>query len=90
MVKAKGNRTRRTTGPKEGAASKRNSLVSSEDRKERIEGILDSIEKKLLSTNYKASLGDYIRLLQLQLETEDEMPGGIEVTWIEPPAENRA
>jgi len=32
----------------------------------------------------KATLGDYIRLVQLQQELEEEEPGDITVTWVEP------
>jgi hypothetical protein len=32
----------------------------------------------------KATLGDYIRLVQLQKELEEEEPGEITVTWVDP------
>ena len=32
----------------------------------------------------KATLGDYIRLVQLQKELDDEEPKEIKVTWVEP------
>ena len=35
----------------------------------------------------KATLGDYIRLMQLQTELEEEEPKDITVTWVEPNSE---
>ena len=35
----------------------------------------------------KATLGDYIRLVQLQKDLKDEQPKEITVTWVEPEAE---
>ena len=35
----------------------------------------------------KATLGDYIRLVQLQQELEQEEPKDIQVTWVEPKSE---
>jgi len=32
----------------------------------------------------KATLGDYIRLVQLHKELDDESPKEIRVTWVEP------
>lgn len=41
--------------------------------------------EKLKSDDVKATLGDYIKLVQLQKELgEDEQPREIRVTWIEP------
>ena len=46
--------------------------------------ILLSVEKKMESDALKATLGDYIRLIQLQKEMTVETPSDITVTWIEP------
>jgi len=35
----------------------------------------------------KATLGDYIRLVQLQQELEEEEPKDIKVTWVDPKPE---
>jgi hypothetical protein len=50
--------------------------------------LLEKVEKKL-GTSVKASLGDYIRLVQLHKELEDDEVREIKVTWVEPegPAE---
>ena len=41
------------------------------------------VEEKLKSGQVKPTLGDYIRLLQLQRELEGEEPSNIEVKWVE-------
>lgn len=46
--------------------------------------ILERVEDKLKHDDVKATLGDYIRLVQLEKELEDEEPREIKVTWIEP------
>ena len=37
-----------------------------------------------MGTSLKASLGDYIRLVQLQKELEEDEVREIRVTWVEP------
>jgi hypothetical protein len=59
-----------------------------EDRratKERIHKLLTDIESRFESETGKASVADYIRLLQLEreLEEEDDEPKEIRVTWVE-------
>ena len=41
------------------------------------------MESKLSQADAKATLGDYIRLVQLQKELEEEQPREIKVSWIE-------
>lgn len=41
------------------------------------------VEKKLSGTEMKATLGDYIRLIQLQKDMDEDEPKEIKVTWIE-------
>ncbi|HSP68869.1 MAG TPA: hypothetical protein VLN48_14175 [Bryobacteraceae bacterium] len=45
------------------------------------------MEKKLGGEDVKATLADYIRLVQLQQELEEEEPKDITVTWVEPGSE---
>jgi hypothetical protein len=45
--------------------------------------LLERVEKEL-DTGVKASLGEYIRLLQLQKDLEEEEVREIKVTWVEP------
>jgi hypothetical protein len=39
---------------------------------------------QLSGKDAKASLGDYIRLVQLQKELEEDEPRDIEVRWVDP------
>ena len=48
--------------------------------------LLLEVEKKL-GKETKASLGDYIRLVQLQKELEEDEVREIKVRWIDPEAE---
>ena len=49
-----------------------------------VEQILERVEQKLSEGEVKATLGDYIRLVQLQKELEEEEPGEITVRWVDP------
>jgi len=53
-------------------------------RADLVEKAISSIEKKLGSNDVKATFADFIRLLQLQKELQDEQPREIKVTWIDP------
>ena len=53
-------------------------------RSEAVEKILLNVEKKLAKGSLRASLGDYIKLVQLQKELDEEQqPKEIKVTWVE-------
>jgi len=52
-----------------------------------VEKLLKNVEKKLAGKDVKATLGDYIKLVQLQTELEEEEPKDITVTWVEPKSE---
>ncbi len=45
--------------------------------------LLKRVEQKLSGDDVKASLGDYIRLVQLHKELDEETPREIKVTWVE-------
>ena len=49
-----------------------------------VEQILERVEQKLGEGEVKATLGDYIRLVQLQKELEEEEPAEITVRWVDP------
>jgi len=49
-----------------------------------VEQIIEKVEQRLGDGEMKATLGDYIRLVQLQKELEEEEPGEITVTWVDP------
>jgi hypothetical protein len=59
-------------------ADKKNSA-----RAEAIEKILASVEGKMSAEGTKATLGDYIRLIQLSKEIGEEPKTEITVGWIE-------
>ena len=46
--------------------------------------MLTKIETKMKGDQMKATLADYIRLVQLHKELDDESPREIRVTWVEP------
>ncbi len=53
----------------------------------KIARLLERLEEKLGEETLKASLGDFIRLVQLERELADEeTPREIKVTWVEPRA----
>ena len=54
--------------------------------KERIQRLLTEIEDRLEADSGKASVADYIRLLQLEreLDEEDNAPRELRVTWVDP------
>src|SRR5579871_3356255 len=54
-------------------------------RAEAVEKILQNVETKLKSGKLRASLGDYIKLIQLSKDMKDEEKTEIKVTWIEEP-----
>jgi len=59
-------------------------------RRKRIAKLLRTVETRLDIDNSKVTLGDYIRLMQLERELEEEeQPGEIIVTWKDP-AEKRS
>jgi hypothetical protein len=55
-----------------------------------VEQIIEKVEQKLGEGDVKATVGDYIRLVQLQKELEDEEPGEITVKWVDPESETES
>jgi hypothetical protein len=49
-----------------------------------VEELIEKVEQKIGEGDVKATLGDYIRLVQLQRELEEEEPREIAVTWVDP------
>ena len=49
-----------------------------------IKGVLEKMEKQMTDDGMKATMGDYIRLVQLHKELDEESPKEIKVTWVEP------
>ena len=69
------------------AADPKASRRRSPSRKGRITRLLRHVEKKLDIESSKVTLGDYIRLMQLERELEEEeQPREIIVSWKDPAA----
>jgi hypothetical protein len=72
--------------PKRKAAAKKADPTKEEVAKAHatvVTKLLKNMELKLSGKDAKASLGDYIRLVQLQKELDDDAPREIRVTWVE-------
>ena len=65
-------------------AGKLNSdLLKKKTQAETVRKLREKVEEKLGGDEMKASLGDYIRLVQLQQELEEDEPRDIKVTWVD-------
>lgn len=60
--------------------------TETETQEDAMTRILRNVEAKLLGEDMKATLGDYIRLVQLE-KAMAEPKTEIKVTWVEPPEE---
>ena len=49
-----------------------------------VQKIIENVEAKLSKEVAKATLGDYIKLVQLEKDLEDGEQREIKVTWVEP------
>jgi hypothetical protein len=67
--------TAKSPGIEEGERTSKAELVSK---------VLQKMEQKLASDALKPTVGDFIRLLQLEKELAEEAPKEIEVSWVEP------
>jgi lipoate-protein ligase A len=45
---------------------------------------IEGIEERLKDKTFKPTMGDYLKLLQMEQEIEQETPKEIKVTWVEP------
>jgi len=52
-------------------------------RAQKVERLLQKLEAVFAEQQVKATLADYIRLVQLRKELADEEPREIKVTWID-------
>ncbi len=73
-----------------GGASPEPAADWAEQRLRRLDELLDKVEAKLQAQNFRPSVGDFVRLLQLRREFEDERPREITVTWVEPSEDESA
>jgi len=74
-------RSKVTVKPKAATAAKPAEAVG---QAQAVQSMLTKIEKKMSGDQMKATLGDYIRLVQLRKELGDEPLKEIKVTWVEP------
>ena len=49
-----------------------------------VEELIERVERNLAKEDTKATVADYIRLVQLQKELEEAEPRDIEVRWVDP------
>ena len=49
-----------------------------------LENVLKKMEEKLGTAEFKPSLADYLKLLQMEKEIGEEGPREIRVTWVDP------
>ena len=75
-----------TAAPKKRAAKAKTveKPVGKRARAEAVAKILQNVEEKMTGKDVKATLGDYIRLVQLQKEMVEETPSEITVRWVDP------
>jgi hypothetical protein len=52
--------------------------------RELLQNAIDKIQTKLESEEFKPSIGDYVKLMQMEKEVEQEDIKEITVTWVEP------
>ena len=55
-----------------------------------LENVLKKMEEKLGTAEFKPSLADYLKLVQMEKEIGEEGPKEIRVTWVEPVKPRRA
>lgn len=75
---ARGNRTKKSKVETETKTARAGGQAQA------VKCMLAKIETKMKGDKMKATLGDYIRLVQLHRELDDESPKEIRVTWVEP------
>ncbi|MEM3434273.1 MAG: hypothetical protein QXI12_11495 [Candidatus Methanomethyliaceae archaeon] len=73
---------RSASGKRSGTRKKRG--AKRVDKAALVQQALESIEKRLKKDELKATVGDLIRLVQLDKELEEEQAKEIKVTWVEP------
>jgi len=75
---------KRPAAGKKRTAGKKQQPRGAKARAEAVRKILLAVESKLKGKELKATLADYIRLIQLQKEITPEAPSEITMTWVEP------
>ena len=49
---------------------------------------IDGFEKRIQEADFKMTVGDYLKLVQMEKENAEEEPKEIIVTWVEPAAKS--
>ena len=49
-----------------------------------LESVIGGIEKRIEEKDLKPTMAEYLKLLQMEQEFEQESPKEIKVTWVEP------
>lgn len=80
-AKSAAARAKRSVKPKVETGTK---AAGASEQAQAVKSMLTKIETKMKGDKMKATLGDYIRLVQLHKELDDESPKEIRVTWVEP------
>ena len=75
---------KKTEEPKGVAKPEKPPAKLDEGRAAVVKKLLKKLEKQMGGGEVKASLGDYIRLVQLHKELDEEAPKEIKVTWVDP------
>jgi hypothetical protein len=55
-----------------------------EEKAALIDEILKRVEERLIGNDFKATVGDFIRLLEIRKALEEDRPREITVRWVEP------
>ncbi len=78
---------KKTTAAPKKRAARVNLVPGTEARARAVKKILLNVEKQMTAAGLKASLGDYMKLLQLSKEMNSQPKTAIRVMWIEEPEE---
>ncbi len=70
-----------TKGRKAKTTDKRTERIS---KAELVSRVLEKMEKTMVAEGVKPTVGDFIRLVQLEKELAEEQPKEIKVSWVEP------
>jgi hypothetical protein len=49
-----------------------------------LESVIEKMQAKLQADEFKPTLADFLKLVQMEKEVDDEEPKEITVTWVEP------
>ena len=79
---------------KKKAAAKRKRTATGKAGKTRISAFLDNamrqFEKRLASEEIKPTVGDYLKLVQIEKELDRDEAKEIKVTWVDQPEESES